>query len=277
MRQKALWMLSAVFVAAFVVTGCISVGGESWLNAKTVRGSGDVISEEREIAGVEAVELATIGNLYIEIGDEESLVIEAEDNLLEYIETDVHWGELVIETRNVNLRTRRPINYYLTVKELTAAKISSAGNIEVDDITTEKFTIGISSAGDFRMGRLEADRVRIRVSSAGDTYIDYLTAKSLDVKISSSGNVSIDDGRVDSQNISVSSSGDYRAEDLESREAEVDVSSSGDATVRVSEYLDASASSSGDIKYIGRPRVHANESSSGDIRQISRGRRKSSI
>ncbi len=135
MKRAGLWILAALLVAAFTATGCIGVDGDTWLNAKTVRGSGDVESEVREIRDVDAVELGTIGNLYIKIGDEESLEIEAEDNLLRYIETDVHGGELIIDTRNVKLRTRRPINYYLTVKELAAVNISSSGNIEVDEIT----------------------------------------------------------------------------------------------------------------------------------------------
>jgi hypothetical protein len=54
-----------------------------------VRGSGNVVEETREVSGVSGVELATLGTLHVEIGESESLRIEAEDNLLEYIETDV--------------------------------------------------------------------------------------------------------------------------------------------------------------------------------------------
>ena len=52
------------------------------------------------MSGVTGVNLATIGHLTIELGDTESLRIEAEDNLMEYIETDVRSGKLRIRTQD---------------------------------------------------------------------------------------------------------------------------------------------------------------------------------
>ena len=36
----------------------------------------------------------------IELGEQEELIIEAEDNLLEYLDTEVRSGKLRIDTRN---------------------------------------------------------------------------------------------------------------------------------------------------------------------------------
>ena len=81
------------------------------LVADSVRGSGTVIEESRTVGAISAVQLATEGTLHIEIGDRPALVIEAEDNLIDYIETKVRAGQLVIETRpQVNLQNRRPID-----------------------------------------------------------------------------------------------------------------------------------------------------------------------
>jgi hypothetical protein len=274
--KKMVIVLTLVSAVLFAAQGCIGLEG-SCFNHRTVRGSGKLASEDRPVEDINAVKLATIGTLHIKIGDTESLEIEAEENLLDYIETDVHGGELIIDTRRVNLRTRRPIRYHLTVKELNSIKITSSGDIEAPDIEAGRFSISISSSGSLDMGDLDAERVRIKISSSGDVIMGELNARSLAVGISSSGNVRIQGGEVEEQDIRISSSGDYRARDLASREAEVHISSSGNAILRVSGYLGAYTSSSGDIRYIGDPELDYSETSSGDVQRIGRGQRSRSI
>lgn len=260
------WLL-----AAAIVWLSAAPADASWFrNARGVRGSGDVIEEDREVGTIHGVNLATIGTLYIEIGDEEALTIRAEDNLMKHIETDVRHGVLCIDNEdNINLRPRESVRYYLTVKALDEISISSSGDISAPDFSADMFTINISSSGDLDMGRLECNDLEIDISSSGDTYIDELQAKTLELHISSSGNVEIGDGEVDEQDIVINSSGDYDGRHVESNEARVRISSSGDANVRVRDYLDAHTSSSGDINYYGDPReVDDRESSSGDVRHI---------
>lgn len=263
-RVAILGSLIGLFLAAAGVTA-----DASWFDrGDRVRGSGDVIEVDREVEGITSVELATIGTLYIEVGDRESLRLEGDDNLLEYIETDVHGGTLIIETdENVSLRPRKPLRYYLTVKTLEEIQISSSGDIEAADFNADNFTIDIMSSGDLEIGALNCTDLEIDMSSSGDVYIDELHAETLEADLSSSGDLEIDDGEVDSQEISLSSSGDYSARHLASNEAEIDISSSGDATVRVRDFLEATTSSSGDVYYYGSPEVDSREKSSGDVKR----------
>jgi hypothetical protein len=236
---------------------------------RAVRGSGDVIEETRSVSGVSGVDLATIGELIIAVGDTESLRIEAEDNLLEYLETEVRGGTLIIETRdNVNLRNTEPVMYYLTVRDLDTIEISSSGDILAPDLEAERFSITIDSSGDLEMGDLEADTLNVRISSSGDVRMGTLNASSLDVDINSSGSLDIAGGEVKTQDITISSSGRYTAQDMASDEAEVRLSSSGSATIWVRDRLRANLSSSGDLRYRGNPTVDATTNSSGDVIKI---------
>ena len=258
------------------------------LAGRKIRGSGELTTEEREVKGITGVELATIGTLYIEVGDEEKLEIEAEDNLIEYFETDVHRGYLVIETTGrVSLHPRRAVRYYLTVKHLDEIEISSSGDIEAPDLKADRFEINIGSSGNFDMGNLEATSLDVRIGSSGDVTFESVTAKDVDISIGSSGdvrlrdleaellmvdigssgNVSIGGGSVDEQDIVINSSGDFNGKRLECKEASVRINSSGDATVYVTEYLDARTNSSGDIRYAGDPEVDRRATSSGEIRK----------
>jgi hypothetical protein len=256
-----------VLVAIIVWLGAIPATASWFDNRSSVRGSGDVVEEDRDVEDIHGVELATIGTLYIEVGDEEALTIRGEDNLIEYIETDVRRGILTIDTeRDVNLRTRKALKYFLTVKALDEIAISSSGDISAPDLSADNFTILISSSGDFEMGTLDCDDLEIEISSSGDVYIDELRAETIEVDISSSGDIEIGDGEVDRQQITISSSGDYNAKYLDSSEARVRINSSGDANVRVRDYLDARTNSSGDINYYGDPEdVDRSENSSGDV------------
>jgi hypothetical protein len=246
MKQSKLILI--VSIVALSILAC-QVGSFSLGGARTVRGSGDIVEETRAVSGVTGVELATLGTLTIEVGDTESLRIEAEDNLMEYLETEVRGGRLRIGTQDdVNLRATRPVNYYLTVTGLEAIVITSSGDIQAPDLEAERFSITINSSGDLEMGMLNAD--------------------TLEVDIGSSGDLDIAGGEVKTQNVTISSSGNYTAQDLESAEAEVRLNSNGSATIWVHDQLKAILSSSGDLRYRGNPTLDATTSSSGDVIQI---------
>lgn len=237
-----------VLVVALSILAC-QVGGIDLGNVTGVRGSGKLVEETRTVSGISGVELATLGTLQIEVGDREALSIEAEDNLMEYFETEVRGGILRIGTQEaVNLRPTEPVNYYLTVTGLDTIAILSSGDIQAPDFNAERFSINISSSGNLEMGTLNAS--------------------TLDVDISSSGNVEVAGGQVEVQDISIISSGNYMAENLESAEADVQLNSSGSATIWVSDHLRANLNSSGDVRYRGNPTVDATTNSSGNVVRI---------
>lgn len=258
----ALLILASVFIM-----GCV----ECTINAGETRvvGSGRVVEEERPISGVNGVHLATFGDLSIKIGDRETFVIQAEDNLTDLIRTEVDRGILEIGTRkHVCLKPKKKVRYYLTLKDLDTIIISSSGDILAPFVETEEFDIRISSSGDLVMKGIEAEDVYVRLSSSGDADIGSIVAGDLDVGISSSGDLTLDDGEVRFQNIRISSSGDYNASDVWSENAHVSLSSSGDAYIRVNGKLNVSLSSSGSVYYSGNAVTTVNASSSGRLRRV---------
>jgi hypothetical protein len=211
-----------------------------------VQGSGSSVEEAREINGIRAVEISNQGDLFVQIGEQESLIIEAQEDLLPYIKSDVRDGKLRIYTAGTQiLRPTNPIRYYLTVQELDEISLTSSGDARLPEIEAEEFTIRVSSSGDLEMEGLMVERV--------------------DIQISSSGDVKIESGRVKEQHIMLSSSGDYNAGMLPSEFVRAMLSSSGNARIYVTQTLEASLSSSGDLFYRGNPTLKINVSSSGDV------------
>jgi hypothetical protein len=285
MKRQALtlWLVSAVVVAsslACTVSG-MEFGG--------VRGSGRVVEEVREVSGFTGVELATWGDLTIEVGEKEELRIQAEDNVIEYIETRVDGDMLVIKTRpGVVLMSVEPVNLYLTVRELDTIVVAGSGDVTGPDLEADRIEVSIYGSGDVELGDLDADAVElkvvgsgdmdvasvrareqtIRISGSGDVDVDAVQVDSVDVRIPGSGELDVFAGKAGEQSVAISGSGDYRAKEMESSQAKVRIAGSGSVTVCVRDHLDVRIGGSGDVRYAGSPTVEQSVAGSGDVTRI---------
>jgi len=266
LERKRAWLIVIALLAASTLAcwGRFVLPGRS--SRRTIWGAGPVLEEDRSIRGVRGVDLATVGTLTLELGERETLRVEAEESLLPYLETEVREGTLVIRTRQgKTLRATQPIRYHLTLTGIDRIAVSSAGDIEAAEVTGERMRLTVSSAGDLRIGDLRCTELDVTLSSAGDLVISELHADEIAVRSSSAGDIEIGRGAVERQEVRLSSAGDYRARGLESAEAEVELTSAGGATIRVRERVGARLTSSGDLLVYGRPTIEQATRSSGRV------------
>jgi hypothetical protein len=222
----------------FLLAGC---GG-----LRTVRGTGDMASEDREVGDFSAVDLAGIGNVLVEFGDKAALRIEAEENLLPYLESKVEGDTLNLGIREgVNIFPTQGIFYYLTVSDLEEITVSGLGNVDVP--------------------RLEGTNTAITVSGGGDINIEELYAKDLKILISGVGDLTIGGGEVSDQAITITGGGNYNARELASQAANVSLNGLGSAAVWARDALNASITGGGSVRYIGHPQVTKNITGLGEV------------
>jgi len=211
---------------------------------RTVEGHGNVVTKERKTDDFTGIKVSSGIDVYLKQGNNESVSVEADQNLHEYILTEVRGGVLNVYSE-YNIRHAERMRVYVTMKEINSVKTTSAGDV-----------IGETP--------INTDRLELSASSAGDIKLE-VHAKKIDIDISSSGDISVT-GETDVLRADLSSAGDLNAYDLRSREADVSVSSAGDADVYASERITARASSAGDINYKGDPKyIDAHSSSAGGI------------
>jgi hypothetical protein len=74
----------------------VSSSGGTDETSGTIEGSGNVESESRDVSGFDEVDLRGVGNLSIRQTGSESLSVEAEDNVLPKITTEVVNGRLIL-------------------------------------------------------------------------------------------------------------------------------------------------------------------------------------
>jgi len=203
-----------------------------------VNGSGDVITEEREVSGFDRITLSGFGQVNIEQGDEESLTVRTDDNIMPYIKTEVRGNTLVLDftdaAKHKSFDPSNGIRFDLVVKDLSRLDVSGAGDIHVDSLETEKLTIDLSGAGNLEISDLTANELVVYVSGAGNTMVSGQVI-GLEVKLSGIGNIN--------------------ASNLETETAILNMSGAGNGTVWVTETLDLNISGLGNVDYYGVPRV----------------------
>ncbi len=262
-------------VLALALSACTIDGNTITFTTDQIGGSGNIITEDREVSDFTKVDLKSIGNLTIIEGTEEALSITADDNLLQYITTDVVNGTLEISMKpNLSLDPTRTIEYQLTVKELTDITLSGFGDINADtldgedievvltgsgnitlaNVKSENGLFKVSGFGDINIGSMVVDQPTFEITGSGDVEVDDLQAFTLDVKISGFGDANLT-GKADVQEVQILGSGNYYGQNLEGNEAEVKITGFGDATLWVKDTLDITITGSGNVEYYGSPQV----------------------
>lgn len=212
---------------------------------KTVRGNNHVTTLERKTGTFTGIKVSTGIDLFLKQGEENgTLKVETDENLQEYILTEVRDGVLNVYT-DVNIREAERKRVYVTISDLRSVTTSSAGDV-----------IGESP--------VKTDIINLKATSAGDIKLE-LYAREIKVDITSSGDMTLT-GETDLLEAHLSSAGDLNAFELKAREADISVSSAGNADVTVLERITARASSAGDINYRGNPKyIDAHSSSAGGV------------
>ena len=209
------------------------------------RGSGNVITQNRPLeAAVNRVKFDAQGKLIIEEADGDSLSIEAEDNAIPFIKTEVVKGELRISMNNYLFVPSREIYYHLKVKDLSGVNVESKGSVKIDKVSVEQFGIDLSGSGSLDIKELNVKNLSLVLSGSGD----------LDLS-----------GEAEKQFVDVSGTGKYFGDSLKSKDADVNISGSGNATISVSDFLDVRISGSGNLEYIGQPNIEQQLTGSGQL------------
>ena len=212
------------------------------------RGTGKVITEERPVSEFDKVNLTGSGEATIVQGDSESLVIEAEENILPLLESNVVAGTLNIGPKdNKALNPTKPIKYTITMREINGISTTGSGKINAAEIATSVLGVDLSGSGGVNVTTLIADTINLNQSGSGDVNIG---------------------GQVTDQIIVMSGSGDYEAAELDSRIADIQMSGSGNAVLQVEDVLDVEISGSGRVSYHGDPLVTSDITGSGKLEQL---------
>jgi len=115
MKTKAILILAAVF--SMIFNSCEKFGSG-------IIPSGNITTETRDVTGFDEIDVSTAFNVYVTFSEtEESVEIEANENLHRIIEVYEQGGSLVIKLQNgTNVRGHNvKLNAYITTSDLSGA------------------------------------------------------------------------------------------------------------------------------------------------------------
>ncbi|SEM01961.1 Putative auto-transporter adhesin, head GIN domain [Maribacter orientalis] len=235
--------LSVLLLTGLITLSCSAQWG------KTIKGNGNNVTIERSTGDYDGIAVSGWFDVDLVSGNEGEITLQGEENLLEYIITEVKDGKLVIKTeKGVNLKSsnwKSEIRITVPVESISSVSMSGSGDIVgKTKIKSDKFSTAMSGSGDITLD-IDSNLISASMSGSGDITLS---------------------GKTTDFDATVSGSGDIEAYNLEADNVSATVSGSADIQVTAKKSIKARVSGSGDISYRGNPeKVDTKTSGSGDI------------
>ncbi len=208
-------------------------------------GSGNIVQEKRMVSDFSEISASNSFDVEVNIGPVTLVTVEADDNIMPYIVTEVSGDKLRIKTENLHSISNAHLKVFVTTPELKKINASSAASVKVLDLIKDD-------------GRLHFD-----ASSSGSIEA-VVNADAVKAETSSAGTITLS-GRAKEYRASASSGSSIKSSELLAVNADVSVSSGANIKVYASTLLDAHASSGGQIRYLGAATINSSVSSVGSV------------
>lgn len=213
-----------------------------------VHGNGNVENEERMVSENFTEVKGSAGlNVYLTEGSENKIIVEADENLLEIIETNIDNGRLNITTKK-NIGKSKSKKVHVTYKKLDEVYASSGADVIVNSV-------------------LKSEKIILEATSGSDLEVEVF-AKEVLAETSSGADIIVT-GKATLLMASSSSGSEINAKELMVINCNADASSGANIVVNVKENLSTEATSGGNIKYYGNPTAVSDDASrSGNVRKM---------
>ena len=215
---------SIVIIGAFFLQAC---------NFNYKKGNGNIETEAIDLKNFDKISIGGNYDVTLIQGENTRVVIETDENLLRYINT-----ELFDKTLNINnvhhLKGSKGIKveiYYNSINKIYstgASKIVNEGLFVADELM-----INLSGAGAIEL-EIETTRVKVNLTGAGVITLS---------------------GETDFQETHISGAGGLSAAELISKECSINLSGLGGAQVHAADKLEATITGVGGIIYSGNPNL----------------------
>lgn len=221
----------------------------SFAQLQRIEGDGNVKKETRQVSNFTGVLVS--GNVSVELayGDLKNITVEADENLLPYIETVVENGNLVVKTKDrVNIKSKNKLVVRASITRVERLRVSGSGNISGNgDFSNDSRTdIAVSGSGNINVGINSFNETKINISGSGNVILRGKSTKNINATISGSGNID--------------------CAQIIANDVFAHVSGSGNIKVYANKSIDAKVSGSGNIYYKGSAtNINLKSSGSGKV------------
>ncbi len=228
--------LSMILIAFPAVTS-MATGFQKGLDSRTVK-------VDRAVSGFTALDISSAFHVYLSQGNTESLSIEADEDIIDHIKTEVSGNTLKIYV-DKRINNIGELNIYLTFKELNYIELSGAVDLEGENaMNFQDLKLDLSGASELEMD-LKVNKLNT----------DFSGASELKLK-----------GTCDKAYIDASGASKINMEDFTVSDLTIDASGASTMKVNASSKLKIDASGASSIRYKGGATIDASTSGASSVR-----------
>lgn len=235
---------------------------------KQIVGNGKSASETRQLS-TDFTGIVTFGSIDVVVDEGKSdgkIKVEAESNILEYVETVIKNKQLYIKLKdNQSYSLKKPIRVNFQSTQLNSIESKGSGNVSVNSKQTVKsFSLITLGSGNIQL-KVSAQDVNIKKTGSGKIKVQMETQSA---KLESSGSGSIQlSGNATVLSATLKGSAELMANELNAKIINLYKSGSGNAIVNCEDELNVESLGSGNVYYLNKPiKLNAQTKGSGKIR-----------
>ncbi len=227
-------MKKTTTVILLIIMFTFNVQAQNWWSSNKVKGNGKLVTKNRQVEHFEKVSVSGFFDVILKEGKEGKIVVEAEENIVPYIITEVRGGKLKIKTKDrVNISTRKKILVTVCFDNIRSLSLGGSGSVLVKKkIQDEEVSFSLGGSGNIK-ALVEAEEVAASIGGSGTIELSGTTGK---------------------LKSSIGGSGGVEAYELKANTVKVSIAGSGNVECYAKNKVKANIVGSGDVYYKGNPK-----------------------
>jgi len=195
MKKIGFLVFAAALILGLIVSNIFSFGRVSdkffnlSFNFKGVKGSGNTASQVRDLKDFKSVDVGGVFQVEITAGKEFSVEVEADENLLPLITTEVDGNKLEIRA-DKRLKSSNPIRIRISAPDIDNLEVTGAANVTVNELKNSGLTVDSSGASKIKISG-ETAKLTVDVSGATKVDADGLKAETVSVEANGASHVGV--------------------------------------------------------------------------------------
>lgn len=154
-----------------------------------VHGSGVATTDIRNVGEFDGVDVGGVFDVEIVAGKDFEVKVEADDNLMQYIETEVSGGVLKISSSTHHLKSKSPLRVRVSAPNIESIEASGASKVSISALQNSELRIDTSGAS--RVS-LEGATRSLSVEVSGASHVEAEALKAENATVGASGASGVD-------------------------------------------------------------------------------------
>lgn len=233
--------------------------------------SSDGVTQVRNVGKFTGISVANGITVNFTQGNNQSVVVDTDTNLQQYVSTTVENGILVISLKNTNNKNLKFKRLMVTVEapRLASVKVSSGALLTtLNTVKEDNFKADISSGANLNAEVNAKNSVDVEIASGSNAKMD-INSRNFSIN-ATSGSMATIVGKTDTAVFNLTSAASCNAQDLIAKTATVSATSGSALKIHATDSVSGSASSGASVRYKGNPGTtnKSKTSSGGSIKPL---------